>query len=354
MLQQKGMLAERTAERTDAGFAPERIEAHLRGALPGLSGSMTIEPITGGQSNPTFLVSFANRKLVLRKKPAGAVLPSAHAVDREYRVQKALAGTGVPVPRMLLYCGDAEVIGTPFYVMEHLAGRVIHDNALPGLASSERRTVYRAMAGTLARLHAVHWQEAGLADFGRHGGYFSRQIGRWTTQWRLSKTRELPDIERLIAWLPEHVPEDDLTTIVHGDYRLGNLMLDPEAPEIVGVLDWELSTLGHPLADLAHNCIAWHSSPQVHWGLQGLDLAALGIPGEAEYLDDYYAECHHDQRMSAFHLAFALFRFAVIFEGIAARAIAGNAAGENAAEMGKLSAYFARLALEVVDGKAGS
>ena len=342
------MLAERTAAKVE-GFAPERIEAFLRGAIPGVSGAMTIERFSGGQSNPTFLVSFEDRKLVLRKKPSGAVLPSAHAVDREYRVQKALAGSGVPVPRMVLYCGEADVIGTPFYVMEHLAGRVIHDNALPGLSPHERRAAYRAMAGTLARLHAVDWRQAGLADFGRHGGYFARQIARWSKQWRLSKTRELPDIDRLTAWLPENVPDDDLTTIVHGDYRLGNLMLHPEEPRIVGVLDWELSTLGHPLADLAHNAIAWRSTYEDHWGLQGLDLEAFGIPGEAEYLDDYYAQCHHDQRMSAFHLAFALFRFAIIFEGIAARAIAGNAAAENAVEVGGLSLIFARRAAEIVD-----
>jgi aminoglycoside phosphotransferase (APT) family kinase protein len=331
-----------------------RIDRFLKSAVPGLAGPLRLQRISGGQSNPTFFANYDNRALVLRKKPDGEVLPSAHAIDREYRIMSALAGTDVPVPRMLLYHADADVLGTPFYVMERLGGRVIHDNALPGLAADERREVYRSMAATLARLHAVDWRKVGLSDYGRHGGYFGRQIARWTKQWELSKTRPLADIERLIAWLPQNIPEDELTTIVHGDFRLGNLMLHPTEPRVVGVLDWELSTLGHPLADLAHCAIGWHARPHEYGGLLGLDLGALGIPPQDDFLEEYHALCGHAARMAPFHLAFALFRFAIIFEGISARAAAGNAAADNASEVGTLSEKFARRAVEATDGLSHS
>ncbi len=333
-------------------FDRGRLDRFLRGRLPGLGGEMLIERIAGGQSNPTFFVTYPDRRLVLRKKPDGPVLPSAHAVDREYRVLTALGETAVPVPRTILYTDDEEIVGTPFYLMERLDGRVVHDNALPGFAPAERRAVYLSMAETLALLHAVDFAALGLGDFGRPGGYFSRQIARWTRQWELSKTRELADIERLIDWLPAHVPADDAAAIVHGDFRLGNLMLHPTEPRVVGILDWELSTLGHPLADLAHAAMAWHSTPAEFGGLVGLDRAALDIPEESAFLDAYGAVASHGLRLEPFHHAMALFRFAVIFEGIAARARAGNAAADNAAEVGRLSARFARRAVEVIDGVA--
>jgi aminoglycoside phosphotransferase (APT) family kinase protein len=333
-----------------ADFDPAKLETFLRGAIAGLDGGMRLERISGGQSNPTYRVAFVDRRLILRKKPAGAVLPSAHQIDREYRVQLALRGTGVPVPDMVLYHEAPDVVGTPFYIMSELLGRVLQDTALPGFLPPDRRAVYGSAAQALARLHAVDWQAAGLTDFGKPGNYFARQVARWTRQWELSKTRDLPDVERLIRWLPEHIPNDDLTTIVHGDFRIGNLMLHATEPRVIGVLDWELSTLGHPLADLAHFCIAWHSAPAEYGGISGLDLAALGLPSQTEFADDYYRACGHPARLQPFHQAFALFRFAVIFEGIAARARAGNAAAENAAEVGHLSAAFARHAVDVLDG----
>lgn len=332
-----------------AEFDPGRLDAYLRGAL-GLRGEMAIERIAGGQSNPTFFVSYPERRLVLRKQPAGPVLPSAHAVDREYRVLSALADTGVPVPRALLFHAERDVIGTPFYVMERLDGRVFHDAALSGAAAAERRRMHLDFAETLARLHDVDWQAVGLESFGRPGNYFARQITRWTKQWELARFRDSPDIARLAAWLPAHIPPDDETTVVHGDYRIGNIMFHPAEPRVVAVLDWELSTLGHPLADVAFSCLAWHSTPAEYGGLLGLDLTGLGVPGEAEYLEHYYRHRRTGSglRVQPFHLAFAMFRFAVIFEGIAARARAGTAAAENAAVVGDLSVAFARHGVQLI------
>ncbi len=327
----------------------ERLEAFLKGAIAGLQGPMRMEPIAGGQSNPTFFVDFDNRSLVLRKQPEANLLPSAHAVDREFRVMQALAATDVPVPQMLLFHAARDVVGTPFYMMERLQGRVFPHYALPGMAAAKRLEIYLAMAATMARLHKVDWAAIGLSDFGRHGGYFSRQIARWTKQWQTARTRESADVERLIAWLPKNLPDEAETSISHGDFRLGNLMFHPTEPRVVGVLDWELSTLGHPLADVAFNCIAHHTLPAEYGGIRGLDLAALGIPAEDDYLKHYYAKSGRTDGVSAFHFAFALFRMAVIFEGIAVRAASGNAAAGNAAEVGALSSAFAKRGVEFVN-----
>jgi len=329
-------------------FDPARLEVFLKASIGGLAGAMRLEPISGGQSNPTYFVSFDNRAMVLRKQPDGNVLPSAHAVDREYRIMQALAATDVPVPKMLLFHAGRDVVGTPFYVMERLQGRIFPAYASPGLDPHERHAVYLAMAETMARLHRVDWAAIGLADYGRAGGYFTRQIGRWTRQWQLSRTRDNPDVERLIAWLPAHVPDESETTISHGDFRLGNLMFHPTEPRVVGVLDWELSTLGHPLADVAFNCIAYHTLPSEYGGLRGLDLAALGIPGEDVYLAHYYRLSGRRDGVTGFHFAFALFRLAVIFEGIAARAASGSAVAENAAEVGQLGQAFAARGVEFI------
>ena len=333
-------------------FEAQRLEQFLAARLPDLRGPMRLERIGGGQSNPTFFVSFDNRALVLRKQPGSAILPSAHAVDREYRVMQALSGSALPVPRMVLFHAGREVVGTPFYVMERLPGRVFSDCALPGMSPAERRAIYLAMAETMAVLHKVDWAAIGLADYGRAGGYFTRQIARWAKQWAMSRTREDPDIERLAVWLAAHVPAEAETTLSHGDFRLGNLMFHPTEPRVVGVLDWELSTLGHPLADVAFNCMTWRTLPAEYGGIRGLDLAALGIPSEAEYLQHYYRHSGRRDGVTAFHFAFALFRMAVIFEGIAARAASGNAAGSDAAEVGMLSAAFARRSVEFMDGAA--
>jgi aminoglycoside phosphotransferase (APT) family kinase protein len=331
------------------GFDPDRLAGYLRARLPGLAGAMTALPIAGGQSNPTFRLRFADRDLVLRKQPAGELLPSAHAVDREFRIQQALAGSGVPVPRMEHFCDDRAVIGTLFYIMEALDGRVFKDPALPGLEPCERAAIYDSMNEVLARLHVVDWRAIGLEGFGRPGSYFARQINRWTRQWQASKTREIPEIEQLIAWLPEHVPARDETTIVHGDYRLGNLMLHPREPCVIALLDWELSTLGHPLADLAYNCVVYRAAADDYGGLLGLDLEALGIPSEQDYVARYCARTGRADGITPFHLAFSMFRFAVIFEGIAARARAGIAAAADAEEVGKLSVVYARRACTLIE-----
>jgi len=331
-----------------AGFDAARLDAFLRGAIPGLSGAMRLSRTGGGQSNPTFFVDYDGRALVLRKQPPGELLPSAHAVDREYRVMRALSGTAVPVPRTMLFHAERDVVGTPFYLMEKLDGRVFAAHALPGLAPAERGAMYRSMAETLAKLHRVDPAAAGLADYGKPGNYFARQVARWSRQWEASRTRENPALDRLIAWLPAHIPEGDETGVCHGDFRIGNLMFDPVEPKVIAILDWELSTLGHPLADAGFNAMAWHTRPDEYGGLAGLDLAALGIPPLDEYVAHYLRAAGRKDGIAPFHVAFALFRFAVIFEGIAARAAAGNAASDDASEAGKLGPAFARRAVELV------
>jgi aminoglycoside phosphotransferase (APT) family kinase protein len=333
---------------SDTGIDARALDTWLRASLGSLSGSPRIERIGGGQSNPTFFVDYDDRQLVVRKQPPGTLLPSAHAVDREYRVISPLADTNVPVPRALAFCADRGVIGTPFYVMERLHGRVFHDCTLPGLMPAERTSMYRAMARTLAALHGVDPASVQLSDYGRPGGYFARQIARWTRQWEASRTREDPNIDRLIAWLPAHVPPGDVVAISHGDFRIGNLMFHETEPRIIAVLDWELSTLGHPLADLAHACIAWQTAPDEYGGLLGLPLAAEGIPEQSLFEADYAAASRHGMRLEPFHMAFALFRWAVIFEGIAARARAGNAASADAARVGPLAARFAARAAALI------
>ena len=333
------------------GIDASRIDAFLRTRIRGLTGIPKITPIAGGQSNPTFFVDYDNVSLVLRKQPTGALLPSAHAVDREYRVMSALAATDVPVPRMLLFHPDRDVVGTPFLVMERLYGRVYGEYALAGCTPAERRAMYESMAETMARLHRVDPVAVGLADYGKPGSYFARQVDRWTRQWEKSRTRPNPWLERLIEWLPAHLPAGEETALCHGDFRMGNLMFHPTEPRVIAVLDWELSTLGHPLADVAFNAMAWRTLPSEYGGILGLDHAALGIPEESAYLAHYYATAGRDDRALPFHFAFALFRFAVIFEGIAARAAAGNAAAENAAKSGRLGPAFARRAVEIIDGR---
>jgi aminoglycoside phosphotransferase (APT) family kinase protein len=335
-------------------FDAARLDAYLRSGLPGrAAGPMTLERISGGQSNPTFFLFYpdAGTRLVLRKKPPGPLLPSAHAVDREYRILKALAGSAVPVPPVLLFEADEGVVGTPFYLMERLEGRVFHDTALPGVTAGDRAAMYFAMAETLAALHGFDWQAAGLADYGKPGNYYARQIARWGRQWRETKTQDIPAVDRVFGWLAEHLDETPETTIVHGDFRLGNLMFAPDRPEVIAVLDWELSTLGHPLSDVAFSCLPWHSTPAMYAGIVGLDRQALGIPTQAAYLDRYCRAAGRAEGPGRFHLAFSLLRFAVILDGIAARAKAGNAAAENAVAVGEMAESFALRAEAVIDGR---
>ncbi|MEN5082387.1 phosphotransferase family protein [Bosea sp. TWI1241] len=336
-------------------FAPDRLDAFLRSALPARAiGPMSLERIGGGQSNPSFFLSYPDTqtRLVLRKKPPGPLLPSAHAVEREYRILKALAGSAVPVPPVLLLHEAEDVVGTPFYLMERVEGRVFHDTALPGVTPEQRHAMYMSMAETLAALHGFDWQAAGLADYGKPGNYYARQLARWGRQWRETRTRDIPAVDRVMAWLEAHLDDTPDTTIVHGDFRIGNLMFAPDAPHVVAVLDWELSTLGHPLSDVAFSCLPWHSTPQMYGGIAGLDRAALGIPTQEAYIARYCAAAGRASGPGRFHLAFSLFRFAVILDGIAARVKTGNAAAQDAVAVGAMAEDFARQAEAVVEGGA--
>ncbi len=341
--------------KTDPAFGPDfelpRLERFL-GQRFGLAADFRCERIAGGQSNPTFFVDYAGQRMVLRKKPAGPILKGAHAVEREYRVLEALSTTNVPVPKTVLLSEDASIIGTPFYLMERLEGRAFHDAALPGLTPPERRSIYLSMAETMAKLHAVDPARIGLADYGRPGNYFERQIARWTKQWQESDGEPIPEIDALVEWLPKHLPPDDgRVSIAHGDLRLGNFFFDPVEPRVIAILDWELSTLGHPLADLAFCSMPWHTSPSEYGGVLGLDLEALGIPSETEFTAHYYKHASPTAPIQPFHVAFALFRFAVIFVGIRDRHAKGNAAGKNAAEVGPLAKRFAIRGLEISGGR---
>nr|WP_269142234.1 phosphotransferase family protein [Sphingomonas sp. IC-11] len=286
---------------------------------------MRVRQFVGGASNPTFMLSTDAGDYVLRKKPPGQLLASAHQVDREYRVMAALRDTGVPVPVMRALCDDPEVIGTAFYVMDYLEGRIFRDATLPDLTPSERSAVYDQLNATLAALHSVDHRAVGLEDYGRPTGYFERQIARWTKQYRGAETEHVPAMEALIAELPARIPADEAVAIAHGDYRLENVMFHPTEPRLIAVLDWELSTIGHPLADLGYNGFMWHStSPS--WGtLTGVDFATSGIPSEEEYVSAY---CRRTGRSGiddwSFYLGFAVFRLASISQGVYARALAGT------------------------------
>ena len=310
-----------------------------------------IERVGGGQSNPTFFIQHGHRRMVLRKKPAGNILPGAHAVEREYRVLRALEQTDVPVPKALMLIEDASVVGTPFYLMERLEGRVFHDCSLSAAAPGERKALYFAMADVLARLHAIRPEAIGLSDYGKPGNYFARQIARWSRQYDKSSSERIPALDRVTAWLQENQPEDDgRLAIAHGDFRLGNMLFHPTRPEVVAILDWELSTLGHPLADLGFGCMPWHSAPDEYGGILGLDREALRLPEEREFVERYFASAIPTPPLTPFHIAFALFRFAVIFVGIADRARAGNAVAEAAEAVGPLAAAFAARAEAVAAG----
>jgi aminoglycoside phosphotransferase (APT) family kinase protein len=283
---------------------------------------------------------------VLRAKPgpAAKLLPSAHAVEREFRVITALGRAGIPVPRTYCLCEDESIVGRSFYVMEYVEGRVLWDQSLPGMTNPERTAIYDEMNRVIAALHAVDYRAAGLADYGKPGNYFARQIARWSRQYRASETEKVEDMDRLIEWLPENVPPGDETTVVHGDYRMDNLVFHPSAPRILAILDWELSTLGHPLADFSYHCMSWHIPPGKFRGIAGLDLAALGIPGEAQYIAAYCARTgrggieHWD-----FYLAYNLFRIAAILQGIMKRALEGTAASAEAVDAGSRAKPLAEL-----------
>jgi aminoglycoside phosphotransferase (APT) family kinase protein len=328
-------------------FNPERLAIFLLHEF-GDTGEMDVSRVEGGQSNPTYFVKTGRQELVLRKRPNGATLASAHAIDREFKVLKALVDTPVPAPRPLLFREDTSVVGTPFYLMERLQGRVFHDSTLPGVSPGERREMYLSMADALAALHAVDPESVGLADFGRSRGFFARQLARWSRQWAGSSTQGIPELDDVIAWLQERLPEErESPSITHGDYRIGNLIFHPTEPRVVGILDWELATLGDPLADLGFCCMTWFIGPNEYAGIAGLDLGALGIPTMDDFVARYERMTRPSGRLKLFHVVFALFRFSVIFVGIADRARAGTAADAGAAATGRLASNFAKRALEV-------
>jgi aminoglycoside phosphotransferase (APT) family kinase protein len=317
---------------------------YLQQHLEDFSLPAQLRQFQGGQSNPTYLIETPTRKFVLRKKPPGKLLPSAHLIEREYRILRALPETEVPVPRARLLCEDASVIGTAFYVMDHVEGRVITAVTLPNLTPADRRAIYTDYARVAAKLHAVDYKACGLADFGKPEGYVARQLDRWTKQYLASKTEENADMNALIAWLSSHLPANDETAIVHGDYRIGNTILHRTEPRIVAVLDWELATLGHPLSDLAYACMYYRmpSSSEGAGGLAGTDIAALGIPSEQEFID-LYCRFSGRERIAdwPFFLAFANFRMAAITQGVYARALQGNAADRRAILYGEHAKNFA-------------
>jgi aminoglycoside phosphotransferase (APT) family kinase protein len=333
-------------------FDPVRLEPYLRERIEGFVGPVAVEQFKGGQSNPTFRLAAGGKSYVLRRKPPGRLLPSAHAVDREYRVLTALRDSDVPVPRTYWLCEDETVIGTAFFIMDCVAGRVLWDPSLQDLDRAGRRAVYAEMNRVLAALHRVDYRAVGLADFGRPGNYLDRQIARWTKQYRASETERIDAMDRLIAWLPENIPAADETAIVHGDYRLDNLIFHPTEPRIVAVLDWELSTLGHPLADFAYHCMSWHVPPGPFRGLGGLDLAALGIPDEQDYIAAY---SRHARRESIdpdhwdFYIAYNMFRAAGIAQGIMGRVVDGTATSQHALEVGRWARVMSELGWRQVE-----
>jgi len=319
-------------------FDAARLEAYLAAALPGFAGPLKVHQFKGGQSNPTYLIETPARACVLRRKPPGKLLPSAHAVDREFRVISALHGQGFPVAKPLLYCADESVVGTPFHLTEHVSGRIFWEPAMPEVGARERAAIYAAANATLARLHSLDPVALGLGDFGRGENYVARQVDRWTKQYRASETEPVDDMERLITWLPAHLPPPAPVRLVHGDYRLDNLIVAPSSPQIRAVLDWELSTLGDPLADFAYYLMAWDMPPAptgVGFGtLAGRDLGALGIPSRAAEVEAYQAHTGLDPRpYLATYLAYNFFRLAAILQGIAGRLRDGTATSANAAGM---------------------
>jgi aminoglycoside phosphotransferase (APT) family kinase protein len=313
-----------------------RLDAWLRREVPGYAGPVKAEKFADGQSNPTYKLTAASGNYVLRRKPPGTLLASAHAVDREFRVLGALADTGVPVPRVHALCADLSVIGGMFYVMEHVDGRVLWDPTLPGMTPSDRAALFDSMNATIARLHSVDYQAAGLEGFGRPGNYLQRQLERWTKQYRASETETVEAMDRLIEWLAARIPPPGETRVVHGDYRLDNLIVHKTEPRVIAVLDWELSTLGDPLVDFAYHVMAWRIAPELFRGLAGANLRGLGIPSEREYVEAY---CRRTGRAGIVdwevYIVYSMFRVAAILQGVLKRAIDGNASSEHAFDVGR-------------------
>ena len=339
-----------TAVRHGHELDSNALEGYLAGALADFHGPLEIRQFEGGQSNPTYFLRTPSRDYVLRKKPPGQLLPSAHAVEREHRVMSALASTGIPVPPTLLMCEDASLVGTPFFIMGCVDGRVFRQPHLPGVGASDRAAMYADMAGVLARLHGIDAASIGLADYGKPGNYYARQIGRWGQQYVAARTEDIVSMDRLMAWLPAHIPPGGEVSIVHGDYRIENLIFHPTEPRIVAIVDWELSTLGHPLADLAYNCLTYHLPPEALGLVDAADSDRSGMPDEAEYVAMY---CERAGRSSIpqwnVYLAFSMFRLASILQGVYARGLQGNAASTHALQRGKAARVIADIAWRLAD-----
>ncbi|MBF0278274.1 MAG: phosphotransferase family protein [SAR324 cluster bacterium] len=312
-------------------FDVDALQDYMEKNIDNYSGNLEVRQFKGGQSNPTYLLSAGGVQYVMRRKPAGILLKSAHAVDREFRVLSALASTSVPVPKMICLCMDESVIGTWFYIMEYCKGRIFWEMSLPEILPLERGSIYDAMNDTIANLHQIDYISAGLEDFGKPENYVSRQIARWTKQYQASKNEEIPAMSHLIEWLPENIPEHEECSIVHGDFRMDNLVFHEKESRLIAVLDWEICTLGHPIADFSYHCMQWRLPSNVFYGIADLDLKALGIPTEEEYVAAY---CRRTGRVEIknwdFYMIYNMFRLAAILQGIIGRVRDGTAANSQA------------------------
>ena len=342
-------------------FDEAALATWLQSRLPGFEGPLTVEMFKGGQSNPTYKLITPQRAYVMRAKPGpvAKLLPSAHAIEREFRVMSALHGTGVPVAQMHVLCEDESVIGRAFYIMECVNGRVLWDQSLPGMTNEQRSDIYNEMNRVIAALHTVKPLAIGLDGYGKPGNYFERQIGRWSKQYVASITQPIPEMDRLMAWLPNNIPamarDESMLSVVHGDFRLDNQMFHSEEPRVLAVLDWELSTLGHPLADFSYHCMSWHIPPGLFRGIGGLDVKALGIPSEDEYIALYCQRTGIAQpaQLKAdwnFYLAYNMFRLAAILQGIAKRVEAGTASSDQAVKSAAGARPMAEMAWRFASG----
>ena len=329
-------------------FDVSALERYLHKRIADVRPPFLVRQFRGGQSNPTYYIETSTQRLVLRRKPPGHLLPSAHAIEREYQVMSALYGTGVPVPKTYLLCEDPAVIGTPFFVMDYVESHPMTDAGLPDRSPDDRKAIYLSMIETLARLHNVDWHAVGLVEYGRPGNYVARQVHRWTAQYRASETEHIDAMEQLITWLPANIPDDSAAAIVHGDYRPGNLLVDSSEPRVAAVIDWELSTIGHPLVDLAHHALLFRTGPE-DFGAFGDRARPAGVPSEAEHLETYL---RLTGRLSLpdwnFYVAFALFRFAAICQGIMGRVVEGTANDPDARRAGARARPMAESAWRLV------
>ena len=354
-------MSDAAQEFTGFGETPEHLkfdetalDAYMRDHVDGYAGPLSVKKFKGGQSNPTYLVTTPAKKYVLRRKPPGKLLPSAHAVDREYKVMTALGTQNFPVPKTYALCEDESVIGTAFFIMDFVEGRIFWDASLSDIAKEERKPLYHALIDTLADLHNVDYAAAGLSDYGKPGNYFERQIGRWSKQYEAAETSTIDEMNNLIRWLPTAIPADDATSIVHGDYRFDNAIMHPSEPKTLAILDWELSTLGHPLADFTYFLMVWHMPASVRGGLMGVDLEAAGLPTLDDAVARYSARTGRDGVPDVnFCLAYNMFRLSSIIQGVYARSLQGNASSPAAREMGAQVRPLAALAWSFAQ-KAGA